>query len=237
MRPSINLIPQEFRSHLKKSIIFHALVLFIFGVKFVVFYDVSDLDQKKAIQVDMVALPNKKDNKKISKKKKTQTVKNLKKKPKNSKAKNSKAKKRKLSKKKPPREATALQSLKELEAFKKLEEDIKSQEIKGNRLAAGDSINSLNKIQYVNYKKTLHKAIKKKWNLPTWMEDGELYAEALIKIDETGFIITKSLILSSGNSIYDKFVLQAISDSSPLPAPPDKFVNIVGVKGVVLRFP
>lgn len=251
-------LSKELRPYLKLSLGFHITLFLIFGVKVLIFPDLSDFDQDGTIKVDMVALPNKEDNKYISKSKaqkeeKIEPKKEIEK-PKPVVKKPEPQKPAQQAKKPDPtpdptiNEASAFQKLKELEAIKKLEENSASNsapaeesqpatEIKGNRIAVGDSITGVNKIQYTNYKKVLHDAVKSKWNLPSWIQDGNLFAEALVKISDTGHITEKLLTTSSGNSMYDKYVLDAISEASPFPAPPDKFVNVVGIKGVVLRFP
>ncbi len=253
------LISKELKPYLKISIGFHISIFLIFGVKVLIFPDLSDLDQDGTIKVDMVALPKKEDNKKVSPPEPKKTAKKEKaiepeKKPETPKVvapvlKKDVSKTKEVKPEPKVDESDAFAKLKELQALKKLKskpdpveqsnEDNPEVEnaIKGNRLAVGDSIEGVSRIQYTNYKQILHNSVKNKWNLPTWIQDGNLFAEALVKISETGHITEKLLTTSSGNAMYDKYVLQAITEASPFPAPPDKFVNIVGVKGVVLRFP
>lgn len=250
-------ISEELKPYFKISLGFHLALFLFFGVKVIFFPDLSDL-QDGTIKVDMVALPNKDDNKKIVQKS-VEPPKAEEKKPEPNPIEPQKVvqpvvKKNPILEKKKTadpklEESSAFQKLQELQAMKKLTETTNpdtavtkpeaeaSTEIKGNRLAVGDSIEGINRIQYDNYKKVLHDAVKTKWNLPSWIQDGNLFAEALVKISDTGFVIEKVLTTPSGNSMYDKYVLQAITEASPFPAPPDKYVNIVGVKGVVLRFP
>lgn len=250
-------VSEELKPYLKISLGFHLAIFLFFGVKVLIFPDLSDI-QDGTIKVDMVALPNKEDNKKISQapKAKVETPKPEIKKP-EPKVEPAKtvAKKNPVPEKKKTQEpkldeSSAFQKLQELQALKKLSEVSTSEpetptqpvaeestEIKGNRLAVGDSITGINRIQYDNYKKVLHDAVRNKWNLPSWIQDGNLFAEALVKISDTGHVTEQILTTSSGNSMYDKYVLQAITEASPFPAPPEKYVNIVGIKGVVLRFP
>lgn len=248
-------ISPELKPYLKISIGFHLSLFLFFGVKVLIFPDLSDLDQDGTIKVDMVALPNLEDNKKITKAEAKPDEK--KPEPKKVTAKPKPVEKTKAVQKKPEKkvdtepkidESSAFAKLQELQALKKLQEPsvdtavddaplIEESVIKGNRLTVGDSITGVSRIHYDNYKQVLHNAVKNKWNLPSWIQDGNLFAEALIKISNTGHVTEKVLTTSSGNTMYDKYVLQAINEASPFPAPPDKFVNIVGVKGVVLRFP
>jgi TonB family protein len=256
----MSFLSPELKPYLKISIGFHLSLFLFFGVKVLIFPDLSDLDQDGTIKVDMVALPNLEDNKKVSKadaKPNEKKVEPKKPEPKKEIAKPKPVEKTKTAQKTPEKkveaepkidESSAFAKLQELQALKKLQEPSVEAEvanapvfdeslIKGNRLAVGDSITGVSRINYDNYKQVLHNAVKNKWNLPSWIQDGNLFAEALIKISDTGHVTEKVLTTSSGNTMYDKYVLQAINEASPFPAPPDKFVNIVGVKGVVLRFP
>lgn len=249
-------ISDELKPYLKISIGFHISLFLIFGVKVLIFPDLSDLNQDGTIKVDMVALPNKEDNKKVSPpepKKPDKTAKPEKVTKKPEVQKKPEPIKKEVAKEVSPEpkvdESSAFAKLKELEALQKLsnkQDPVEASEdnspqadnvIKGNRLALGDSIEGVSRIQYDNYKQVLYNSVKNKWNLPSWIQDGNLFAEAMVKISDTGHIKEQILTTSSGNAMYDKYVMQAITEASPFPAPPDKFVNIVGVKGVVLRFP
>lgn len=252
----MSFLTPELKPYFKMSVGFHLALFLCFGVKILIFPDLTDLDQDGTIKVDMVALPNMNDNKKIVKPETTKKPEETKSEPVKPVEKTKPVEKPTVNKKPEPKkpestepkldESDAFSKLQELQALKKLsakkepttaEPEISDTSIKGNRIAVGDSITGTNRIQYDNYKQILHNAVKNKWNLPSWIQDGNLSAEALIKISESGHITEQILTTSSGNSMYDKYVLQAITEASPFPAPPDKFVNIVGVKGVVLRFP
>lgn len=257
----MSFLPKELRPYLKLSIGFHIAIFLFFGVKVLIFPDLN-LDEDGTIKVDMVALPNLEDNKKVTnvsskpiEEKKPEPKKETPKPPTPPPTKPVANVKKPDVKKPEPKdskmdEASAFDKLQELQALQKLKEkkaepetptETTSQEdsnpIKGNRLAVGDSITGVSRIQYDNYKQIVHNAVKNKWQLPSWMQESDLFAEALIKINDSGHVTEQVLITSSGNSMYDKYVTQAITEASPFPAPPDKFVNIVGVKGVVLRFP
>lgn len=150
----------------------------------------------------------------------------------------------KVIEKKPPSEDLKKS---EMSAFEKLaamkaekEKDAieeKQKDIAGNRIAKGTDLVGVEKIEYSNYKSTLHKAISSEWDLPKWLLEGDLRAVALIKIDEDGNLIFKQIVSSSGNSIYDEKVMEAIVDSAPFSPPPLKFKKIVFYEGVQLAFP
>lgn len=259
----MKFVPDDLKPYLKMSLAFHGAIFVTFGMKVLLFPDLSHLDDTPTIKVDLVALPDKDDNKAVPKPlespKKEETAKKVEPpkpkevaKPEPPPAPTTEKKEApKVVEKKPDpaesvddesaaldrlRQLKALENLKNIETAKTPQEANTAGPIKGNRLAAGDSIEGRNRIHYNNYKKDLQDAVKSKWDLPPWLQDGNLSAEALVKIDETGVVTEKQLIKSSGNSIYDKYVLETITKSSPFPPPPDIFVNVVAVKGVVLSF-
>lgn len=258
----MKFIPEDLKPYLKMSLAFHGAIFLTFGVKVLLFPDLSHLDDTPSIKVDLVALPDKDDNKAVPKP--LETPKEVVKKEEPKQAQKPAPEKpqpivtkpeetkptAKVEEKKPDLkkeeetidEMAALSRLREMEALKNIETTKNPKvanaagPIKGNRLAVGDAIEGINKIQYNNYKKVLQDTVKGNWDLPPWLQDGNLSAEALIKIDETGTVTQKELIKSSGNSIYDKYVLETITKSSPFPPPDDKFVDVVAIKGVVLSF-
>jgi colicin import membrane protein len=56
-------------------------------------------------------------------------------------------------------------------------------------------------------------------------------------IDSRGNILGRKIVKSSGNPSYDDEVLATIDRSAPFPAPPEKFVAIVSVEGILIGFP
>jgi colicin import membrane protein len=150
-------------------------------------------------------------------------------------------------KKTPPKPPVEDLKKSELNAFEKLaalkaekaeaEIEEKQKAIAGNRIAKGTDLVGVEKIEYSNYKSVLHKAISSEWDLPKWLLEGDLRAIALIKIDEDGNLTFKRIVSSSGNSIYDEKVMEAIVDSAPFSKPPSKFKKIVFYEGVQLAFP
>lgn len=255
-----NLIPKDLMPYFKLSLAFHAGIFVTFGMKVLLFPDLSNLDDTPTIKVDLVALPDKGDNKAVPKPlatpkeekapevakqpdpPKPKPVAKPTEQPKKQDTKSAEEPAKVVEESKADDELLALSRLREMEALKNIEKMQNSKDfntagpIKGNRLAPGDSLEGLNRIQYNNYKKVLQDAIKSNWDLPPWLQDGDLSAEALIKIDENGNVTEKELIKSSGNTIYDKYVIETINKSSPFQPPDDKFVNVVAVKGVVLSF-
>lgn len=137
----------------------------------------------------------------------------------------------------------ALENLKKkMEQEKKmagLSEASKAQptKIKGNILSAGTELKGLNKLQHDNFVADLDRHIKQNWALPQWLANKNYRAQVLLKIDEKGNILFRQIFKTSGNQNYDDVVLDTIDRSAPFPAPPEKFIAIVGVKGILIGFP
>lgn len=205
---------------------------------------------ESAIRVDVVAMPDKeqkiikKEKKKAAPKKEKKVEKKaakVKPKPKPKAAVSVPAKKVAKAK---PKEA-AKEEAEEEDAFAKLkrlqeEKEMAAAEqkaIAGNQVAKGTDLTGVEKIEYSNYRSTLHTAISEEWDVPKWLLEGDLSAVAQIKIDESGNLIFKEIVKSSGNSIYDEKVMGAIIDAAPFSPPPEKFKKIVYYEGVQLSFP
>lgn len=145
----------------------------------------------------------------------------------------------------------ALDKIKRMSALDKIKSDVENEQrkdtlsklsksthqYKGNVLNAGTELTGLNKIQHENYVSLLDKKIKENWTLPQWLANKNYKAQALIKIDENGVVVYNQIYKSSGNSSYDDIVIETINKSSPFPKPPEKFVDIVGIKGILIGFP
>lgn len=159
-------------------------------------------------------------------------------------------------KKEKDKQKQALDKLKATSALDKIKEDLKTEDekekkklaglgtakspgtkIKGNILSAGTELTGLNKLQADNYLAELDHQIKQNWFLPQWLSKKPLRAQVRLKLDEKGHIISRDIVFSSGNSSYDDLALDTIDKSAPFPPPPEKFISIVGISGLVIGFP
>ena len=146
----------------------------------------------------------------------------------------------------------ALEKIKKLSAIDKIKSELahdsekkssnsannkNSFQYKGNVINPGTELTGLNKIQHENYVSEIDRKIKENWTLPQWLSNKDLKAQALIKIDENGVVVYNQIYKSSGHAAYDDIVLDTITRSSPFPKPPEKFLAIVGVKGILIGFP
>ncbi|KYG60692.1 cell envelope integrity protein TolA [Bdellovibrio bacteriovorus] len=148
---------------------------------------------------------------------------------------------------------SALEKLKAMAALDKIKNDVAeekrkaaagagksdsgAQKIKGNVLSPGTSLTGLTKLQHDTYASDLDKHIKNHWALPEWLAKRDFKAQAVVFIDSRGNILGRKIVKSSGNPSYDEAVLQTIDNSAPFPAPPEKFLAIVSVDGIMIGFP
>jgi colicin import membrane protein len=144
------------------------------------------------------------------------------------------------------KEKAALEKLKAMEALEKIKEDVANeqqkktpppQKIKGNVLSAGSALTGLSKLQHDTYVADLDTHIKQNWSLPEWLAKKDYKAQVRVRIDDRGNILSRQIIKSSGNQSYDAEVLATVDRSAPFPPPPEKFVSIVGVDGILIGFP
>ena len=248
----------RFRKYVQYSIGAHIAVFLFFGVKTAFFTD-EPINFEQAVRVDMVALPDKvmtelppapvtaAPEKKAETQPTTPPVAKEKVEP----------KKEPLPKKTLDKEAInldkaktkqkeALAKLKQMQALEEIESELenekkkKAQEAvksyKGNVLSAGTALTGVNKMQADNYLGDIHEHVKANWSLPEYLRKRSLQTTVLIRIDESGAILSKSITRSSGNPVFDDLVLSAIEKSSPLPRPPEKFVKIASIQGFSIGF-
>ena len=132
---------------------------------------------------------------------------------------------------------------KEMENSKDKGKDVKEQkpaeklEYKGNKITTGESLKGLDRTSMERYYAQLKNHIHKSWTLPPWLEELNLKAKAYVNIDESGRVIQRGVELSSGNEQFDKIMLAAIDQSSPLPEPPLRLKLMLKHRGFVLNFP
>lgn len=144
------------------------------------------------------------------------------------------------------KQSEALTKLKTMEALDKLNNEVQDEALKaiaekpkykGAALSAGTELTGVNRLQHENYIGDIDKHVKKFWALPQWLAQKNYRAQAVVKIDKSGKVLSAKILKSSGNNAYDEEVLQTIQNASPFPAPPEKFVNIVAYDGITLGFP
>ncbi|MGZ3769275.1 MAG: energy transducer TonB [Bdellovibrio sp.] len=149
------------------------------------------------------------------------------------------------------KQQSALDKLKAMAALDKIKEAVANdkkekptgnatggaQKIKGNILSPGTALSGLAKLQHETYSADLDRHIKQNWSLPEWLAKRDFKAQVRVYIDSRGNIIDRKIVKSSGNPSYDEEVLATIDRSSPFPIPPEKFLAIVSVDGILIGFP
>lgn len=151
------------------------------------------------------------------------------------------------------KQQSALEKLKAMAALEKIKEDVAQEKskappgagksdsgvtkIKGNILSPGSSLTGLAKLQHDTYAADLDTHIKQHWSLPEWLAKRDLKAQARVYLDSRGNILGRKIVKSSGNPNYDDEVLATIDRSAPFPAPPEKFLAMVSVDGILIGFP
>jgi colicin import membrane protein len=145
------------------------------------------------------------------------------------------------------KEQAAIARLKQMSAFEELErqelEEAKRKAveklklIKGNTLSSGTDLRGVSRLQHDNYISVIERHIRQNWSLPEWLAKKDLKAQVRVRFDGNGNITFREIAKSSGNKTFDDLALQAVEKSSPVPAPPPKFVRILNVEGILLGFP
>lgn len=239
-----NRIQENFSQNLGLSLLAHALIVAAFSIKFV-FFPTEPLIFESAVRVDMVGLPEKTQH--LPPPMEPDSTKPVEKQAEKTPPPKPEEKAINLNKTK-DNQKKALDKIKAESAIEKLKREMAEKEkasqkpttpqpVRGNILSPGTSLTGLNKIQSEQYLGTIDQHIKQHWSIPEFMLNRDYKARIKIQIDENGYVISKTIVRSSGNIEYDNFAIETIQKSSPLPPPPEKFRDIVRYDGVVVGFP
>lgn len=222
------------------SAIFHLIVLCLFVVR-LRYVSNETLIFQSAVRVDLVGLPAKNIPEQVTEtpesSEPTETVEPIR-----EKASPAKAQPKEAAVDLKKKQSTAIEKLKALQAI----EDLKRVEetkrpnappIKGNVISPGSAIKGLARGEYDAYIGKIDSHIKQSWLLPEWLAKAGHRTRILVKFDERGVVLERKIILTSGNSTYDEAAMKAVDAASPFPAPPDRFVKIVAIDGIIFQFP
>jgi colicin import membrane protein len=228
------------------SVAVHLALFAAFFLK-MTFFPTEPIQIKRAMRVDLVALPDKvempapKPEIKApapvvsAPKPEAKSPPKVEKKPKAAAPKKDKAKQLEKS------QESAVNRLKAMEALEKLkaeeESKKKAQEFKGNQVSKGNSLTGLEQIEYDRYFDQVEQLVYSNWALPEWLANAELRAQALVLVDENGNVVKKKIIKSSGNDVFDAEVMSSIEKSSPFPAPPARLQGVLANQGFIFNFP
>lgn len=226
------------------SVAAHIFIFIIFTVKTVLFPS-TDVQIRSAIRVDVVDLPDKIEAPPAAP---PEPPPKAAVEPPPPKAEVAPPKKVVVEKSVQTKQKKALEKLSALTALERLRQEVDQQkkaeaakpkpvEFKGNIVNLGTSLTGLERIQFDEYFQQLQEKVKAHWDLPQWLADANLKAQALVVIDERGGVIRRQIITTSANEIFDNLVLKAVDQSSPYPPPPSRLQGLISTHGVVFNFP
>ena len=218
------------------------------------------IDLSQAIRVDMVGLPDKIDSKKLPEKiqnnptpsaPKHETKPVVEKLPEKVKPALAKPIDPVIDlKKTKSKQKEALEKLKKSSAIDKIKQEMKNEDLqkkvqedtakaiaKGRVISAGTTLTGLDKLDANTYLQEVDQQVKANWALPQWLMNKPYKARVHVKFDANGKIISRLIMLSSGEASYDNYCLQAVDQAAPFPKVPDKFVEKFSLDGVVIGFP
>ena len=148
----------------------------------------------------------------------------------------------------------AMAKLKQMSAFEKIQQQelaeerkkqelaaaaaaAKAKQIKGNQISSGSQLSGISRLQADNYIGDVERQIRQNWVLPQYLAKKNLKAQVRVRFDEKGQIISAQIVKSSGNPTFDEIVIDTVQKSSPVPPPPEKFVRLFNLEGVLFGFP
>ena len=110
--------------------------------------------------------------------------------------------------------------------------------VKGNKMALGNSteqqradLQSQTMSAIQTYLEDITEGVKTNWNLPKYLADKDLETQVEIRIDDKGVIFYKQIFTSSGNALFDSWVLKAIENKAT--DPPSKLIREQMKEGII----
>ena len=236
------------------SIVLHGCTFFVISqdMDFISLLPKKSIQIQQALRVDTIGLPDL--QKQISSptptKKKTPVVRvNKKKKPSRKPVKTQKVTKKKKpeTKSKPTpqvqknytnRQNQAIDKLKALEQIKQMEREEEEKEYIGQQISKGNSTQGekIEDFTMVQYFTSVRVHINMYWSLPMELANQDLRAQIHTQISNTGKVLKRTIMQSSGNEEFDARVLETIDRASPFPQPPDSVKASIS-NGIVFQFP
>jgi len=103
-----------------------------------------------------------------------------------------------------------------------------------NNSNSSDLISGKQMSELSYYASQISMQAKRNWNLPSYLTNQALTTQVEININSEGTLIYKQILISSGDDLYDSFVLKAIEKASPYPKPFPSVQKIIQ-GGIVLN--
>lgn len=167
--------------------------------------------QKKKAEQKKKKLADEKKKKLVDEKKKKKELAKKKEKERLTKVKKEEERKRKEAEKKKKAE---LARKKKLEEEKRAKELALQQRLEEERTEAA----------LAQYVPIIRQKVGRNWNQPVNVQSG-ITASVLVKLSVTGEVLSATVTRSSGNSVFDRSVENAVYKASPLPIPQERGVN------------
>ncbi len=140
-----------------------------------------------------------------------------------------------------------IEKLKQLSAIEKLQNEMAKQskaspssgqsKIVGNKVASGHSLTGVDKLEAEDYIASVEEHVKSFWRLPQYLSNKKLKAKVAVKWNAQGNLIQANIYESSGQQDFDQIALDTIKAASPLPVPPEKFIDLTKNVGILFGFP
>ncbi len=129
-------------------------------------------------------------------------------------------------------------ALDRIKALAKIQGEVDSRPIEGNKISKGLSLSGEAKeAEKSNYLEVLVDRLHPHWVLPTWLQRLDPNAQVLVRIDKRGRLLNFSFIKRSGYPQFDDLVVRALQESQPFPFPPADIKDLLLTDGVSLGFP
>lgn len=106
--------------------------------------------------------------------------------------------------------------------------------VRGNQISKGGALSGLTRLDHAKYLDGLEARIKQQWRPPKFLANAKLRVRVILLIDPNGAVLKKSIVQSSGNSVFDESALAAVENALPLPAPPETLHSLLANQGVEL---
>ncbi len=133
---------------------------------------------------------------------------------------------------------SALDRIKSLDRIQTDSEGAAAPLVKGNKISKGTSTSSdARESDEPNYIDAVRDRLRDNWALPIWLTRQNLSAQVRIFIDSRGLIRSYRFVKASGNIQFDDAIRTTLTESQPLPTPPEKVAPTLLSDGVVLGFP
>lgn len=253
MLKAVRFHEDAFTKWLTISVVTHLSFVLIFALKSFIFPSKTIVIQN-AIRVDMIGLPEK-----IQEPKPAPVVKTPEK-PKPEPKPEAKPKPQPKAKPKPePKkkvvdiksekkdQAAAMEKLKQLSAIDKIKQDQKEPapaqtvpdlpQYKGNQVLAGNSFSGVAGISAQDYFSEAKAHIQQFWSLPEWLQNTQLRASVVVKLNDKGVVERAEISESSGETAFDDAALSAVQAASPFPVPPESIRATILNSWVIFNFP